>query len=83
MVHEGWILQELIAPAHVTFFGCDWQEIGSRLNLQGLVPEITKIHLGALVGGYLDLLERCSENVVGLKSNDKRRRYCVLFDGNF
>jgi hypothetical protein len=81
---RGWILQELIAPVHVTFLRCDWQEIGSRLSLQYLVPEITKVHLGALMGGYLDLLERCSENVVGLKSNnDKRRRYCVLFDGNF
>lgn len=43
------------------FSRCDWQEIGSKLSLQGLVSEVTKIHLVALMGGDLDCWNAAQE----------------------
>jgi hypothetical protein len=47
---RGWTLQELIAPLHVQFLGRDWKDIGSKLSLQNVISEITKIQTGALLG---------------------------------
>ncbi len=40
---RGWTLQELIAPAIVVFFSSNWQEIGTKATLSGLLSQITGI----------------------------------------
>ncbi|KAF9234938.1 hypothetical protein BU15DRAFT_78487 [Melanogaster broomeanus] len=39
---RGWTLQELLAPAKVTFFAKDWEKIGKKAN-QNIVKRITHI----------------------------------------
>lgn len=46
---RGWTLQELIAPASLIFFGSNWQEIGTKSSLQGVISRITGIHAEALL----------------------------------
>jgi len=48
VVYEG--LDATGSPAHVTFLGSDWEDIGSKLSLLKLVSGITKIKPGALDG---------------------------------
>ncbi|KAF5003997.1 hypothetical protein FDECE_9497 [Fusarium decemcellulare] len=40
---RGWTLQELIAPLQVVFFDKDWNEIGTKSSLSGVITEITQI----------------------------------------
>ena len=40
---RGWTLQELIAPAIVVFVSGDWQILGTKANLAGLLQEVTAI----------------------------------------
>jgi hypothetical protein len=40
---RGWTLQELLAPGHVTFYGVDWVEIGTRSSLDIVISRITGI----------------------------------------
>ncbi|PIL29247.1 hypothetical protein GSI_09296 [Ganoderma sinense ZZ0214-1] len=40
---RGWTLQELIAPAIVVFVSGDWQILGTKANLAGLLQEVTSI----------------------------------------
>ncbi|RWA13204.1 hypothetical protein EKO27_g1908 [Xylaria grammica] len=40
---RGWTLQELLAPRHIDFFDCDWNRIGSRAALSGMISNITSI----------------------------------------
>ncbi|KIY00461.1 uncharacterized protein Z520_04146 [Fonsecaea multimorphosa CBS 102226] len=40
---RGWTLQELVAPQYVTFFGSDWEEIGTKSSFQDLITGITGI----------------------------------------
>jgi len=47
---RGWTLQELIAPVDVIFFSNDWKEIGTKLSLQVLVSQITRIPRQLLSG---------------------------------
>lgn len=47
---RGWTLQELIAPPHLQFLGGDWKDIGSKLSMQDVISEITRIQTDALVG---------------------------------
>ncbi|EJF60426.1 HET-domain-containing protein [Dichomitus squalens LYAD-421 SS1] len=42
---RGWTLQELIAPASVRFYSCDWEELGNRADLAELLADITGIAL--------------------------------------
>ncbi|KAF9058610.1 hypothetical protein BDP27DRAFT_1169275, partial [Rhodocollybia butyracea] len=46
---RGWTLQELIAPKTVVFFAQDWERIGTKASLQGLITETTGIPLGVLL----------------------------------
>lgn len=46
---RGWTLQELIAPMHLTFFGRDWTEIGTKKSLSKLIEQITTIDHSVLV----------------------------------
>ncbi|KAF9016678.1 heterokaryon incompatibility protein-domain-containing protein [Rhodocollybia butyracea] len=40
---RGWTLQELIAPATVVFFAQNWEKIGTKASLQGILTGITGI----------------------------------------
>ncbi|KAH8587457.1 heterokaryon incompatibility protein-domain-containing protein [Bisporella sp. PMI_857] len=41
---RGWTLQELLAPQEVTFFDCEWGEIGTRSSLETVISAVTGIH---------------------------------------
>jgi hypothetical protein len=40
---RGWTLQELLAPQTVVFYNHDWEEIGTKGRLSGLISSITGI----------------------------------------
>ncbi|KAI1797060.1 heterokaryon incompatibility protein-domain-containing protein [Ganoderma leucocontextum] len=40
---RGWTLQELIAPSRLVFLSSDWQALGSKSSMAGLVEQITRI----------------------------------------
>jgi hypothetical protein len=46
---RGWTLQELLAPAEITFFNSDWVELGSKGNLRTWISPITGIDEHTLV----------------------------------
>jgi ankyrin repeat protein len=50
---RGWTLQELIAPLSVQFLDKEWQEIGTKLDLQQTISEITGIPGSFLLGDEL------------------------------
>jgi ankyrin repeat protein len=50
---RGWTLQELIAPSSVTFLDSEWQDIGTKSNLQRDISEITGIPDSFLLGDDL------------------------------
>lgn len=47
---RGWTLQELLAPARVEFFNADWQALGSKAELKGIISGITRIQEEVLDG---------------------------------
>lgn len=53
---RGWTLQELLAPLHVTFFGADWTEIGTKSSLRAVITELTRID-------HRTLLVNVTENI--------------------
>lgn len=40
---RGWTLQELLAPARVIFYSCDWHEIGTKESLRSVLSIMTGI----------------------------------------
>jgi hypothetical protein len=50
---RGWTLQELIAPRRVEFYSAEWESIGTKAGLSGLLAERTKIPIEVLQGGAL------------------------------
>lgn len=50
---RGWTLQELIAPAMVTFLDSQWQSIGNKSDLHHSLTEITGIPSNFLLGDDL------------------------------
>ncbi len=46
---RGWCLQELIAPAHVTFYDKTWLEIGTKASMLDVISQTTKIPHRALI----------------------------------
>lgn len=51
---RGWTLQELIAPAHVTFFDRKWQAIGTKDDLEHEISSVTGIPIDILLGDGID-----------------------------
>ncbi|KAK0641895.1 heterokaryon incompatibility protein-domain-containing protein [Cercophora newfieldiana] len=47
---RGWTLQELIAPARIEFFSCNWVELGTKASLERQLEEATGIRLDVLRG---------------------------------
>ena len=52
---RGWTLQELIAPAAVTFYSTEWHLLGNRSSLSGLIHSTTLIEPKYLNGTNLHL----------------------------
>lgn len=50
---RGWTLQELITPLSVIFLNDEWQEFGTKSNLQRDISEITGIPGSSLLGDDL------------------------------
>jgi Heterokaryon incompatibility protein (HET) len=46
---RGWTLQELIAPRDVIFYSKEWEVIGDRFELAGLIAEVTRIDKHILI----------------------------------
>jgi hypothetical protein len=40
---RGWTLQELIAPSDLVFFDADWNDMGTRWGLMGMISRVTSI----------------------------------------
>lgn len=51
---RGWTLQELIAPRLMRFYAADWSDLGSKLDLQNQLEEITGIDRIILSTGNFD-----------------------------
>ncbi|KAL2203463.1 HET-domain-containing protein [Sarocladium strictum] len=47
---RGWTLQELIAPSSVEFYDCEWEHIGSKQSLVGILSHVTRIDHAVLDG---------------------------------
>ncbi|RPD70450.1 HET-domain-containing protein [Lentinus tigrinus ALCF2SS1-7] len=47
---RGWTLQELIAPQLVIFFSREWQQLGVKSELGGLLEEVTGVSRKVLTG---------------------------------
>jgi hypothetical protein len=48
---RGWTLQELIAPVHMVFLSKDWNHLGDKQDLLGLLSDITSINHNVLLDG--------------------------------
>jgi hypothetical protein len=47
---RGWTLQELIAPKQVRFFNADWDYVGDKSALSGIITKVTGIPTDILLG---------------------------------
>ena len=85
---RGWTLQELLAPVIVVFMSKDWQPLGTKKELSGLLNEITEIYPDYLTRVRTVLQAPVSERM-GWAAYRKTKRiedqaYCLLglFDIN-
>ncbi|KAK5636615.1 hypothetical protein RRF57_012327 [Xylaria bambusicola] len=51
---RGWTLQELIAPAHITFYDAKWKSIGTKAGLKHEISSITGVPISILSGDGID-----------------------------
>ena len=79
---RGWTLQELLAPDFVTFYNRDWQEIGTKRSLSGLIISITGVRYEILTGltpiSDASIAERMSWASRRLTSRIEDVAYCLL-----
>ncbi|KAF9065579.1 hypothetical protein BDP27DRAFT_1331777 [Rhodocollybia butyracea] len=47
---RGWTLQELIAPKKIVFYAKDWEKIGTKASLQGIITDTTGVPSRVLLG---------------------------------
>jgi hypothetical protein len=78
---RGWTLQELLAPAVVSFFSVEGQLLGNKQTLEGLIHSITNLPVAALRGTSLmtfsvDERLRWTQGRRTKKAED--RAYCLL-----
>ncbi|TRX89915.1 hypothetical protein FHL15_009187 [Xylaria flabelliformis] len=84
---RGWTLLELIAPAKVDFYSCDWRLIGSRSDLVDTILEVTGIDPFVLAGGDVKQVKVARRMYWASRRNTTRvedQAYCLmgLFDVN-
>jgi hypothetical protein len=78
---RGWTLQELLAPASVTFYSSQHTPLGDKQSLAGVIHEITGIPKSALDGHPLDTFsvsERMAWATKRQTTKDEDRAYCLL-----
>jgi hypothetical protein len=78
---RGWTLQELLAPASVTFYSSQDQLLGDKQCLAGVIHEITGIPIPALHGRPLDafgVAERMTWAAKRQTTEDEDGAYCLL-----
>ncbi|THV00633.1 hypothetical protein K435DRAFT_440570 [Dendrothele bispora CBS 962.96] len=78
---RGWTLQELLAPKTVLFFDEDWQYIGDKHKLQGLIHHETAIPQGVLSGEQsiqdINVLDRMSWATKRETTKLQDQAYCL------
>jgi hypothetical protein len=78
---RGWTLQELLAPASVTFYSSQRELLGDKQTLAGLIHDITGIPLAALDGQLLDRFsasERMTWAEKRQTTEEEDSAYCLL-----
>lgn len=78
---RGWTLQELVAPLHVTFFGADWKEIGTKSSLRDVISDITGMPSNVLLfnhPGEISVAQRMSWAAGRKTSRVEDQAYCLL-----
>ena len=84
---RGWTLQELIAPAEISFFGKNWIYLGSNKSLSRGIAKITGIDLDILRSGVFFTQARLNATPVARKMSWAAKRktsrvedqaYCLL-----
>jgi Heterokaryon incompatibility protein (HET) len=78
---RGWTLQELLAPASVTFYSSQYKQLGDKQSLARLIHEITDISLPALNGHLLDafsVTERMAWAAERQTTKEEDGAYCLL-----
>jgi hypothetical protein len=78
---RGWTLQELLAPASIEFFSANSKQLGSKISLEQVIHEITRIPVRALRN--YDLREFSIDERMGWIGDRKTtveedRAYCLL-----
>jgi Heterokaryon incompatibility protein (HET) len=48
---RGWTLQELMSPSIVIFYDVEWEEIGTKASLRGIIAQVTGIAENAILDG--------------------------------
>lgn len=85
---RGWTLQELIAPANVTFFDSQWKARGNKTSLATELSTITNIDVCLLEGSrsleYFSVAQRMSWAASRVTTRIEDTAYCLmgLFDIN-
>jgi hypothetical protein len=79
---RGWTLQELLAPSTVEFFSKNCKLLGSKVSLERVIHEITKVPAGALSGqqrlSEFSVSERMSWAVSRQTTYKEDKIYCLL-----
>jgi hypothetical protein len=79
---RGWILQELIAPKEVVFFGQDWEVIGNKASLGAEISIATGIPCDYLLEGELiktaSIAARMSWAAKRETTREEDLAYCLL-----
>lgn len=76
---RGWTLQELLAPEIVIFFDRDWDEIGTKSTLEGLVELITGIkHLSTITSESPSIAQRMSWAATRETTRVEDKAYCLM-----
>jgi hypothetical protein len=78
---RGWTLQELVAPTKLIFFSSHWYPLGSKIELQDTIQEITGIDQQILVTGCLENISVAKKMSWAAKRETTRvedMAYCLL-----
>ncbi|KAJ9663543.1 hypothetical protein H2198_000809 [Neophaeococcomyces mojaviensis] len=78
---RGWTLQELLAPPSVIFYDRQWQPLGDRKTLAGVISDVTGIELAALETGDLhrySIAQKMSWAAKRVTSRPEDSAYCLM-----
>ncbi|KAF5363057.1 hypothetical protein D9758_012640 [Tetrapyrgos nigripes] len=78
---RGWTLQELLAPAFISFFDKDWTKIGTRWSLRDLISVVTTIPIDVLEGRSIDdysVAQKMSWAARRQTTRPEDKAYCLM-----